>query len=160
MKKTIIALFAVLATAITASATDYTYSLLVNKTDGSKVEYKFAEEPVITIEGENMKVTLATDEQGVLYPFADVANLTFDKQQSGIKAVEAAEGRVTFGLSRDLLEVSGLSDRAEVSIYTVSGVLMAKTACTPDGYASLEISSLPAGVYLVSAGQHKFKFIR
>jgi len=80
MKKTIIAIAAVLASAITASAVDYKHKLIVNKADCTKVEYKFEDTPVATVEGDDLKIELASTRESVLYPIADLASLTFEKK--------------------------------------------------------------------------------
>lgn len=160
MKKYIIALTAALATAISASAVDYAHKLLVNKTDGTKVEYKFEDCPVASIEGDDLKISFLYSEQTVLHPIADIVNLTFDKEE--VNSVEGiyTEGSVSFGLTRDLLEAAGLPAGTAVRIYDMAGALHAEGTCDADGAVSIPIASLGQGVYLVKAGNNSFKFIR
>lgn len=161
MKKTIIAIAAVLASAITASAVDYKHKLIVNKTDGIKVEYKFEDTPVATIEGDDLKIELVSTKESVLYPIADLANLTFEKKEyDSVESVGDDASRVSFGISRETLEVSGLAAGTSVSVHDLSGMLRATGVCDASGSATLDIGSLGSGVYIVEAGNNTFKFIR
>lgn len=160
MKKTIIALAAVLATAFGASALEYEHSVMVNRLDGTSVEYKFADTPVAYIDGENLKMTVTTTGESVLYPFTEVKNLTFKAEKSGITNVGAEAAGPSFGLTDDTLEAGGLGAGVKVCVYDVAGALRVQGECGPDGTVSLDISMLGKGVYVVNAGKHSFKFIR
>jgi len=161
MKKTIIAIAAVLASAITASAVDYKHKLIVNKADGTKGEYKFEDTPVATVEGDDLKIELASTRESVLYPIADLASLTFEKKEyDSVECIGDDSTRVSFGISREALEVSGLTAGASVSVHDLSGMLRATGVCDASGSVTLDIGSLGNGVYIVEAGNNTFKFIR
>lgn len=142
--------------ATSAFAGEFLYSVIVNKTDGTKVEYQFADKPVATLEGDNMKMTCGGE--SVLYPFASIENLTFDKR-SGVDGV-TVDGNVAFGLTREALEASGLQEGTLVNIYDVSGALRASGAAGVDGSVSVSLDGLGSGVYVVKAGNNSFKFVR
>lgn len=162
MKKIIIAIAAVLATAFGASAVDYAYTLVVNKTDGTKVNYLFANTPVATIEGDNLTIVDLTNTTGVVYPISDITNMTFDREEilNGVEGVLGSNGDVAFGVTATALEAYGLPAATEIFIFDASGVLRVSGRSADDGTASLEIGTLEKGVYLVRAGKHIFKFIR
>lgn len=160
MKKYIIAAATLLATILgTATAAEYSHSVLVNLKDGSNVAYKFEDIPVATIDGDNLKITLGMTEQTVLYPFANIVNLTFEKKLSGVTDVKS-ENQVSFGLTSESLEVWGLTASTQVSIFDATGALRATGTADEAGYVAIETSNLDKGVYLVKAGAHSFKFIR
>lgn len=160
MKKFIIAIAAVLATATSASAFEYLYSVEVNKTDGTKVAYKFSQNPVVTVEGDDMKMTYDGGTQSVLYPFAEVVNLTFSKtENSGVDNV-GVDGTVSFAVTRDALEATGLAEGTAVTIYDTAGAMRAQGNADADGSLTLPLGSLGQGVYVVKAGNNSFKFIR
>lgn len=149
-----------MATAFGASAVDYIHTLIVNKTDGTKVEYKFENVPVATIEGDDLKIELLTTSESVLYPIADIVNFTFEKELSGVDNISSDEARVSFGITRESLEASGLASGAELSVYNAAGMLCVKAVCGDNGSVSVDISTLDKGVYVVNAGNNTFKFIR
>lgn len=146
-----------IAAATSAFAAEYVYSVIVNKTDGSKVEYKFSENPVATIEGDNMKMTY--EGGAVLYPFAEIVNLTFEKEESGVSNVADSVG-ISFAVTKERLEASGLESGTTVSVYDASGQLVAGGTAGADGTVTISIASLGSGVHVVSAGRETFKFVR
>lgn len=147
-----------IATIFGASALDYTYSLMVNLTDGSSVEYKFADTPSAVIEGDNFKIATLTSD-AVLYPIDDIVNITLQARETG-KVVTLPENTLSFGLSSTTLEAFGLQKGQKVSLYSVAGLLRAESVAAADGTATIDISGLEKGVYLVKAGDKSFKFIR
>lgn len=163
MKKIISAIAAALACVLTAAAAntaiEYEYSLVLNKTDGTKVEYKFESIPVAEIQGDDVKITLTTTRQSVLYPIAQITNFTFERATNGIDGIEA-ENRVSFGISDDAIEVAGLAPGTTVTVYDLAGSLRATGVCDTEGALRLSIGSLAKGVYVISAGNNSFKFIR
>ena len=160
MKKYIIAAATLLATMLgTATAAEYSHSVLINLKEGGSVAYKFEDVPVATIDGDNLKITLAMTDESVIYPFANVVNLTFEKKESGIANVKD-NASVTFGITSESLEVWGLTASTQVSIFDATGALRATGAADEAGYVTIETSNLDKGVYLVKAGAHSFKFIR
>lgn len=161
MKKIIIAITAVLAAAMAVSAADYKHKLIVNKADGTQVEYRFEDTPIATVEGDDLKIELASTRESVLYPISDLANLTFEKKEyDSVEGVGDDAGRVSFGISRETLEVNGLAAGVTVSVYDLTGMLRVSGVCDATGAVSLGIGSLGSGVYLVEAGNNTFKFIR
>ena len=161
MKKTIIALVAVLAAAFSASAADYVYSVLLNRTDGVTVVMKFEDEPVAQIEGDDLKMTVTSTGETALYPIKDIVNFTFMKAE--YLAVEDIAGdgtKVSFGLNANTLDVAGLPGADEIAVYDMTGKLCVRVASDSNGVASVDISGLEKGVYIVSAGNNTFKFIR
>lgn len=124
------------------------------------MEYKFADSPVASIEGDDLKISFPYSGETVLHAIADITNLTFDKVEvNGIEGI-FTKGSVTFGLTRDLLETAGHPAGTTLRIYDMAGTLHAEATCDADGSASVSIASLGQGVYLVKAGNNSFKFIR
>jgi len=160
MKTTFIALIAVLATAFSVSATTYTHSVVVNRTDGSALEYKFEDYPMVSVEGENINIMVAVTQESITMPMSEVENFTFSKTESGINEVTTDNSRITFGITRETLEVSGLEADVNVTVYDINGVLRLKAASDGNGQVSLAIGDLGSGVFVVSAGNQSFKFIR
>lgn len=165
MKKFIFAAVAVLASVFGVSAENvvYAYKLIVNQKDGTSVEFKFEEEPVATLEGDDVKITLyAADDidNGVLFPIAQLQNFTFEKDAlSGVSEV-ASKADVSFGLTRTALQVAGLEAGQAVDIFSADGRQVARGICDANGNATIALEALPAGVYAVKAGKSTFKFIR
>lgn len=163
MKKTIIAIAAALTAVFgTSAAAVYTHTLVINKSDGTKVEYKFEDIPVAEILGDELKITVGLTGESVIHPIVGMVNMTFDKQElGGIGLVPVGDpGAVSFGISREALDVAGLAAGCDVMIYDVAGVLVAVGKAGVDGSVSVPLSGLGNGIYIVSAGKATFKFTR
>ncbi len=152
---------AVLGTVFGSWATDYAYTLVVNLTNGDKVSYLFENSPFAMIEGDDLKITEVATMQEVVFPISDLINMTFEREEipDGIKPLLDA-GKVAFGLTRSTLDAYGLEPGTELFIYDADGKLMIAGNSGSSREASLDISSLEKGVYVVKAGNYSFKFIR
>lgn len=161
MKKHILALAVALSSAFCAAAADeYAYSLSVNQKDGTKVEFRFDEEPVATIEGDDLKITLYDDMRSVLFPIAQLENLTIAKSNlTGVDAI-AEQGKVSFGLSRQSLDVEGLSAGVNIDVFASDGRHVAHAVSDDNGAVRIDLSSLGSGIFVVKAAKQSFKFIR
>lgn len=161
MKKTILAIVAIVAMALSSNAaTQYSHSLDLNKKDGTKVSYLFLHTPVATFEGDNLKITLSATDESVLHPIDDLESLTFSKTEVEGSVDAILPGSMAFGISAETLDASGLPCCTVVAVYDLEGRLVASSTTGADGSASVAIAHLPAGVYAVKAGNHSFKFIR
>lgn len=158
MKKTIIALFAVMATAFGAAA-NTAYSVWVNLVDSSKVEYRFDDEPVATLENEEVKLTLNMTGATVSYPMADIVNFTFSSAEVGVNEIDDAASP-WFKVGKELFEAGNLGAGTRVSIYDLAGQLLLSAEADAAGNVAVPLANLDKGVYAVSAGRHAFKFTR
>lgn len=161
MKKIILAIVAVLATAFGAAAADYAYTLVVNKTDGSKVNFLFENTPVASFDNDNLNILESLSGLEFSYPLSEITDMTFDKEliPDGVENINLGESDVAFGLSKETIDVFGLTAGSLVNIYDLKGTLRAQGIVNADKKASLSIAGLEHGAFIVKAGNHTFKFI-
>ena len=155
MKKYILTALLLIAAAVTLKAEELS-SFILNTKDDSKVEFRFASNPV-TFDEADLLITDAS-ETSVRYPMADVVNIVFSTYTSSVKDVDA--DHIVVNLTRDLLTVSGLQAGDDVNIYNVDGALLAVAMADSDGSVALSLADLAAGVYIVNMPGKTFKFIR
>lgn len=162
MKKYIMAIAVALATTFGVSAADYAYTLVLNRTDGTKSNFLFENIPVATIDGDVLTIVENISGLSVELPISEFASFTFDKEEipDGINNVATNDGNVTFGLSCETLDVMGLSEDVTIMIFDAAGKLRVEGRSDVNGAATLNISGLDKGVYIVKAGNNTFKFIR
>lgn len=161
MKKIILALAALATCAFAGKAADFKHSLVVNKTDGSMVEYLFSTQPVATIEGDDLRITVASTGATVLYPLSEFVNMTINAYDpSGVNPALEENLTPSFAITETALEAQGLPQNAYVAIYDTAGALRAQGRADSLGALSIAIANLPKGVYVVAAGNNNFKFIR
>lgn len=118
--------------------------------DGGKVSFAFAEKPVMGLTSDGLKIS-TEGKDAVSFLFADVQRFYFeDDIDSGISSVSAGEGsHAVFSYTDGSLLVSGLPAGTSVRVYTADGKAAASGVANADGKATINLSSQPAGVYVV-----------
>lgn len=130
-------------------------------TDGHVEQFNLPDLPVITFDGEMLNVASMTLEGS--YNRADIENFNFEKGKPVVGIAEAAADfansmTVTFVDNRTLTVSAGSLGRVIVTDLTGR---TAATAAAIDGTATLDLSNLPAGVYVVKPDTLKgFKIIK
>lgn len=109
----------------------------------------------ITFEGDNVTVHYG-DNTTSTHDMGDVS-FTFDTA-TGLTDLNTFtfNGAILGGA----LEVSGLKGGTSVNVYSIAGHLAAAGAADTDGNASLDVSNLEAGVYVLQAGNNIVKFVK
>lgn len=118
--------------------------------DGGKVSFAFAEKPVMGLTSDGLKIS-AEGKDAVSYLFADVQRFYFeDDIDSGISSVTGGDSsHAVFSYADGSLHVSGLPAATAVHVYTADGKTVVAGAANADGKATINLSSQPAGVYVV-----------
>ncbi len=150
---------AVIAAVFGANALEQ-YYVQVNKTDGTQERFWFYDMPVAQLEDDNLKFTMAQTHETVLYPLAEVSNLTMGCVGMGVDGVGDDFSGVSFAVTAETLVMTGAAAGCEVAVYDTAGSLRARGAADAAGSLSLPVGHLDKGVYLVKAGKNSFKFIR
>lgn len=127
--------------------------LILTQSDGTVTKFALADAPVITFNDGEITVTsgdntLTTSLEG-LTAYYDEAEPT------AVKAVKAdGEARPVFSFGQARFE--GMKAGSLVTVYTVGGVLVLQTAADGNGRASVDLSNLPQGVYILNASGHSY----
>ena len=137
-------LAAMLVMPFTAKAQQY---LVLTQSDGSTAEFALADNPVITLEDGNLVVTcgerqISTSLEGTSYAFSDTSTDIREVQNDSQPQSEIAFGQVAF---------SGLKAGNRIVVYTIDGRQMTSVAASADGRATIDLSALPRGIYVVKA---------
>lgn len=159
MKKSIMALAAAMLSLAAGAVVPATHTLILTKKSGETVEYKFSEEPAATFSDTDMNITLALTGQKVSYPMAEVASLTVTPRILGAEDAVATSG-TSFTFDAGCIRCAGLAPGSPVALYTIGGTLVFSSQADIDGEATVAVSSLSAGTYVVSAGNESFKFFK
>ena len=118
---------------------------------GKKVSFTFAEKPVITLSDTNLSVSVCGVEC-VNYSYADVQSVVV--ADDVVSAVDNVVGNdksqhVVFSYSASTLNVSGLAANESIALYATDGKLMLSEKANADGKATMSLSSLQQGIYVV-----------
>ena len=161
--KFILAAFAVAVSCLDSmAATPGVTFLLAN---GQKVSFAFASKPEITVGSEEMTVS-STDGVSVSYAFTDVQRFFFeddvDDNGAGIQGTEdKTSARPVFSYANGVIAVRGLKAGERIAVASVNGSAVASATANQVGTASIDISGVVNGVYVVSTGSGvSFKLLK
>lgn len=128
-------------------AADITH-LIVNFNNGSKASFVLADKPTVKFEGKQINIKSEALTAG--YAMADVRNFVFgDITMAAIADVEAGEMRYVF-VNPDELMIIGATPGATVTVTSVQGVGMLSRCVAADGTATIDLSTLPHNIYIVT----------
>lgn len=133
-----------LCTLVGASAQEK--ALRVELTDGKAEYFRLADKPVLTFEGENVKIAspaLTSD-----YPRADVVSMTFVDASAGISA--PAQNATVYSYDGTTFSCPGNA----ITVYDLQGVRLA------DAAGSVNVSNFPAGIYVIRTNNKSIKITK
>lgn len=148
MKKFFIAcLSALMSMGITATAAG-SHILMIN---GEPVEKTVTK---IHFEGDNVVLHFGEDTEShdmnvVSFSFSNTTGVT-DAQMFTFNGY----------ISGNTVIVSGVAPGTTVSVYSISGVMVASADTNSDGEVTLDVNHLDAGVYVLVAGKNVVKFVK
>lgn len=135
---------------MTASAESTCVTLFFN--DSTTALFAFPDEPVMTFDEENLIMSYNPN-LSVSYPRADVDHFAFTQGvTSAIGNVESdSDYRVDFS-NPEMITVYG-TDLSKAAVYNTAGVRLMEAGAKASTI-TLDIASLPAGIYLVAVDGH------
>ena len=129
--------------------------LVLTETNGTKTEFPLESQPVVTFEQNNLVVTC--NGKTLSTALTDVSEYSFIQRNvtAGINNLPGkgtGKEAATPSFSFHNAEVSGLKEGANVGIYDLNGADAA-------GHVTLNLSSLPKGIYILRTPTKSFKFV-
>jgi hypothetical protein len=146
MKKLIVSISLLIMGAVSSFATDY--DLYIEQLSGNFLSWKVSSIQKITFADGNIVLT-TTDGSSSKVAISNVDRLHFESEASGISKAEKS-----FGFNSGKVATGAVSGTA-AKIYNVNGSLAAESSVQPDG--SVNLSSLPQGIYIVKINGTSFK---
>lgn len=141
------------AATATASVKD---CLVIHTTDNQKTYYVLEDVPVVTFVDEHLHIKSTNLEHQIKFDTVD--KFTFEQQEvTALKELEASECRIS--LIGKTLTLEGFATGSPVAVYALNGSKAAQGVVDADGTAVIELSTLGAGVYVVSTVSKSFKII-
>ena len=136
------------------TAADEVTLLTVNLKDGQKEQYNLPDEPTVTFEQDKLKIASASINGE--YDFDAVSHFSFDKGQpvSGIDDTKADDADFTFSFTDNATVVIAAKELTHADLFDFRGRRLL-SADARDGVVTLNVTSLPEGIYLVAPSCHK-----
>lgn len=151
MRKKTIILFIVLLAAFSAQAADI--QLVVETTDGEKVYFALSDPPELTFSGKNMRIATTLKSQD--FEIANVMQYYFTAESSGIKELKANDFRISQS-GNGQVAIEGLLPSSAVRLFSLDGKLQpAQVTYSDSGKATINLSSLPKGTYIISVNKQQ-----
>lgn len=132
-------------------------ALKVQLTSGTAQYYMLASSPVITFE--NDKCMIKSDEFSTQYDIPDVAYAEI------VDHTASADEHFATTLSVDLSDPScavirGMESGSAVTLVNLSGINLSQTAADDNGTATVRLSELPKGIYIITSKETTFKIYK
>ena len=148
---------AMLTSLSAASAQETGKALKVHMNNGDPQFFMLSSEPVVTFEGTNC--VIKSSDFSAKYDMGDVYFAEFVDHTTAID--EEMKSALTVDLTNpDAVVIRGMSPGSHVALYNLSGVLLVAADADNDGEANINISELPAAVYIVTSKETSFKIYR
>lgn len=132
-------------------------ALKVHMNNGEPQFFILSAEPVITFEG--TECVIKSSEFSARYDMGDIYFAELVDHTTGID--EEMKDALTVDLSNpNTIVIRGMKAGSPVALYNLSGIFLFGTAADDEGTAVLDISSLPAAVYIVTSKETSFKIYK
>ena len=126
---------------------DQVQTLIVQLKNGSQTAFFLKDKPQVKFEGTNLKVTSTVGDTS--FALSDVLRFTYAKKDpTGVN------------FQGDVLVISQLKANGDVSVYALDGKLLRQLKASHAGTYRLNLSELPAGLYLVKADNVTYKIVK
>lgn len=127
--------------------------------DATSVYFLLVEKPVITFENSDVKIVSSKKEAVIARDFVD----SFEFIEEIPSSVDDVEDKVvdeSFELSGDVIHVGGLTPGCVVKLFSINGQMLISEVAKEDNGVTLQLDTLPAGIYIVNYYDTTIKFIK
>ena len=128
-------------------------SLVITFSDGKNAAFLLSETPAVSME--NDKLTVTTTSTTAVYDLIKIQSFTF-ATVSGINNVVVEEEMPK--LKGDSYIVPGAN--AIIRIFSIDGKKVSVNPIYSGGFTILQLSSLPTGIYIISANGNSVKIVK
>ena len=127
-------------------------TITIRQKGGNETVLELSTKPIITFEGENMVVT--NEFTRVVIPMDDIKEYIVSEAATGISVISA-----TPQFENGRIRLTDLPKGLPICIHTIDGKLVSKQYADDSGKASIDLTSLPKSVCVISVQNRKIKII-
>lgn len=132
-------------------------ALKVHMKTGAPQLFMLASEPVITFEGTECRIVSA--ELDARYDMSEIDHAEIVAQPASVE--EQLKDQLVVDLTNPgQIIIRGMTPGAEVFVVNLAGVVLRRAGADADGTALIDVSDLPAALYIVSSKDTTFKYIK
>lgn len=156
MKAKLILLMTLLATITSMMAQEGRQRLVVWQKSGEKVFFDLTEEPETTFK--DGKLVITTSMSSVAYPITSVLRYTYEGEATVINTPRVKPGTVIYRQGPDMMSFEGLTPGTLLYVYSLDGKKLSTHKAAEGQATDISFKALPAGIYLIQAGDATYKF--
>lgn len=153
VNKHLISILCILWICITGAMAQAT-SLNLTLKDGTVHTYLLSNLPVVTMADNQLVIT--SNDATASYPLYTVKQYTF----GDALAVSTPKEDVKIIRSADELIIRGIKESTSWGVFSMDGKRLSVPCTVENSQMKLTLTSLPAGIYLIKAGEVKFKITK
>ena len=134
-------------------------SIVVELSNGQKVEYSLDDNPKLLYDGN--KITLTTDKVEIEYLPSELAKVTNEEVENvsnGIKDLQKEAGQIK--LDGSFIRLCGFPAGENVRVCNLGGTLLSNHHVSIDGSLVIPLSSLPKGISLIKTNKQSIKITK
>ena len=124
-------------------------------TSEEQVGYVFTEEPVWTVEGDNLVITSL--KATVEYPMSDIARIYFDEVSEVPSGITEVQNTELIRFVGDGVELTGFAANTIVTVCNLQGQLLGAYRTNESGSLSISLADREQGIYLIHANKSTIK---
>lgn len=140
-----------------ARSADIKDVMLMRMKDKTEKEFRLATKPEVTFENGEVIVWTPQTETRIGVEIGDVASFEF-VNSSSVPTIGA--DRVSVSFDNDAVTIGGLPEGSPLGLYDISGIEVGRSVAGVGGEVRMDISTLPAGVYILCCKGISFKVYR
>lgn len=130
-------------------------SLVIHHSNGTSTEVDLYNMPKVHFEDD--KVLITSTVLDMEYPKDEVLGFTYKGGSTGIGNVTVKRG---YNVEDDKIVFHGIKTTDRIAVYSVNGIRIPARITIENSTATLPLSSIPSGVYLLNVNGITSKFIK
>ncbi len=132
----------------------------VERLDGTKQGFVFADFPKVTYTADQLVMTTKT--VTATFPFAELRRVYFaDDVVTAIREVVVADGSSpVIRATAEGAQLAGFAPKTAVEVYSASGLLLSRDQTAADGTLTVSLTARPQGIYIIKTNQTTLKILK
>ena len=136
------------------------YHLVIEMNDTKKHSYSLEDNPVISFDSN--RLIIKTDKIELSYQISDIVKYYFvEEDDTSISSINGDVNNIHFNYTNtNFLLIEGIASEDNVNVYEINGRTCHVDIVRNSNSITIELKTLPKGIYLVKVNNHSFKLIR
>ena len=130
-------------------------TIVLHHTNGTTTDVELSTKPIVQFQNDMVQITSPIIR--IEYPLADILRFTYKGIDAGIST---PKNDIRYSQEGDLLILHNLKPTDKMAVYDLNGVFVPAIIQRSGNDATLYLSSLPVGVYILNVNGKTAKFVK